>query len=237
MTDTEGVKVTIGTIVDATIIAAPSSTKNVKKERDPEMHQTKKGNEQHFSMKAHLGVDSKTKLIHSLRATPANVADSALLGDLCTAPKQVYGATKLIGVKRRLSKRKHRGLEDHTHRRYRREGAIDGGVVNEEERTKNRTKSKVRAKVERPFLIIKRVFSFAKVRCSGLKKNTNRLFVACGLCNLFLWSGVCPKRHFHPQIRGKPDEKNEAIGQKCTKRPIIVRILFLNQSFPKEAVA
>jgi IS5 family transposase len=173
--------VTTGTIVDATIIAAPSSTKNAKKERDPEMHQTKKGNEWHFGMKAHVGVDSKTKLIHSLRTTPANVADSAVLGDLLHgAETRVWGDQAYRGQKAVIKEKAPRA-QDHTHRRYRHRG-----VVNEEERAKNRTKSKVRAKGEHPFLIIKRVFGFAKVRYRGLKKNTNRLFVACGLCNLFL---------------------------------------------------
>ena len=84
----------------------------------------------------------------------------------------------------RKQKRKHRELKDHTHRRYRPEGVINGGAVNEEERAKNRTKSKVRTKGEHPFLIIKRVFGFTKVGYRGLKKNTNSLFVACRLCNL-----------------------------------------------------
>ena len=77
-----GVKVTTGTILDTAIISAPSSTKNAGTAREPEMHQTRKGNAWHFGMKAHVGVDSKTRVIHCLRTTPANVADSAVLGDL-----------------------------------------------------------------------------------------------------------------------------------------------------------
>jgi IS5 family transposase len=176
-----GVKVTTGTIVDATIIAAPSSTKNANRERDPEMHQTKKGNEWHFGMKAHIGVDSKTKVIHSLRTTPANVADSTVLGDLLHGREtRVWGDQAYRGQKA-VIKAKAPRAQDHTNRRYRHKG-----VVNENERAKNRTKSKVRARGEHPFLIIKRVFGFAKVRYRGLAKNTNRMFVACGLANLFV---------------------------------------------------
>ena len=80
--ETQGLKVSTGTIVDASIINAPSSTKNADQERDPDMHQTKKGNQWYFGMKAHIGVDSKTKLIHSVVATAANVADSTILPDL-----------------------------------------------------------------------------------------------------------------------------------------------------------
>ena len=83
-----------GTIVDATIINAPSSTKNADKARDPEMHQTKKGNQWYFGMKAHFGVDSRTKLIHAAVATPANVADSTVLAELCTATKPASGVIR-----------------------------------------------------------------------------------------------------------------------------------------------
>jgi transposase, IS5 family len=92
----KGLKVATGTIVDATIINAPSSTKNAKKARDPEMHQTKKGNQWYFGMKAHLGVDSRTKLIHAAVATPANVADGTMLPICCTGKKPACGATRRI---------------------------------------------------------------------------------------------------------------------------------------------
>jgi len=91
-----GLKVATGTIVDATIISAPSSTKNKDRQRDPEMHQTKKGNQWYFGMKAHIGVDSRTKLIHSVAATAANVHDSQLLPDLlcCMAERPVSGVIR-----------------------------------------------------------------------------------------------------------------------------------------------
>ena len=94
----KGLKVATGTIVDATIINAPSSTKNADKARDPEMHQTKKGNQWYFGMKAHVGVDSKTKMIHSVAATPANVHDSHLIADLLHGGEtRVWGDSAYAG--------------------------------------------------------------------------------------------------------------------------------------------
>jgi IS5 family transposase len=175
-----GFKVTTGTIVDATIISAPSSTKNQDGQRDPEMHQTKKGNEWHFGMKAHIGVDSATKIIHSVAATAANVHDSHLLPELLHGKEtRVWGDSAYQGqgeVIRALAPK----AKDFTHRRYRRAGKVD-----RVERRKNRFKSRVRARGEHPFLILKRVFGFAKVRYRGIAKNAERLNVACALVNLF----------------------------------------------------
>jgi IS5 family transposase len=176
-----GLKVATGTIVDATIINAPSSTKNADKARDPEMHQTKKGNQWYFGMKAHLGVDSRSKLIHAVQATPANVADSTVLPDLLHGNEtRVWGDQAYRGQRAVIREHAPRA-RDFTNRRYRHRG-----VVNEAERAKNRTKSKVRAKVEHAIGVIKRVFGFTKVRYRGLKKNAHRLLVACALANLFI---------------------------------------------------
>jgi IS5 family transposase len=176
-----GLKVATGTIVDATIINAPSSTKNAQKARDPEMHQTKKGNQWYFGMKAHLGVDSRTKLIHAAVATPANVADSTVLPDLLHGREtRVWGDQAYRG-QRAVIRHKAPKARDFTNRRYRLRGVVD-----EAERTKNRTKSKVRAKVEHSIGVIKRVFGFAKVRYRGLAKNAHRLLVTCALANLFI---------------------------------------------------
>jgi len=176
-----GLKVASGTIVDATIINAPSSTKNQSGERDPEMKQTKKGNQWYFGMKAHIGVDSKTKLIHSVAATPANVHDSQVLGHLLHgAETRVWGDSAYVGqteVIRRVAPK----ARDFTQARASRNQALS-----DVERAKNRNKSKVRAKVEHPFLVIKRIFGFAKVCYRGIAKNANRLFVACALANLFM---------------------------------------------------
>jgi transposase, IS5 family len=176
-----GLKVAGGTIVDATIIAAPSSTKNDAKARDPEMHQTRTGQQWSFGMKLHIGVDSKTKLIHSMKTTAANVHDAKVLGELLHGDEtRVYGDQAYRGQKEVI--RDHApNAKDFTNQRYRHRGTVD-----EVERGKNRTKSKVRAKVEHPFLVIKRVFGFAKVRYRGLAKNTHRLWVSCGLTNLFI---------------------------------------------------
>ena len=177
----QGLKVSSGTIVDATIINAPSSTKNQSGERDPEMKQTRKGNQWYFGMKAHIGVDSKTKLIHSVAATPANVHDSQALGHLLHgAETRVWGDSAYVGqaqVMRRMAPRA-RDFTQARASRYKALSAVEGA--------KNRNKSKVRAKVEHPFLVIKRLFGFAKVCYRGIAKNANRLFVACALANLFM---------------------------------------------------
>lgn len=176
-----GVKVAGGTIVDATILAAPSSTKNRDKARDPEMHQTRKGRQWYFGMKLHIGIDSRSKLIHSLLTTAANVHDGKVLGALLHGQeRRVYGDQAYRGQKAAI--RQHAPqAKDFTNQRYRYRGVVD-----EVERGKNRTKSSVRAKVEHPFGVIKRVFGFVKVRYRGLAKNTERLWVTCGLTNLFM---------------------------------------------------
>ena len=177
----KGVKITTGTIVDATIIHAPSSTKNREQKRDPEMHQTKKGNQWYFGMKAHVGVDSKTKLIHSVVATAANVADSVVLPELLHGEEtKVWGDQAYRGQTEAIREVAPEA-QDMTHKQYRYKDRID-----EIERAKNRTKSRVRSKVEHVFGVMKLKFGFVKVRYRGLKKNANRLFATCALVNLFL---------------------------------------------------
>ncbi len=177
----QGIKVAKGTIVDATIINAPSSTKNASGKRDPDMHQAKKGNQWYFGMKAHVGVDSKTKVIHSVVATSANVADSNVLPDLLHGEEtRVWGDQAYRG-QRDVIREHAPNARDFTNRRYRFKGVVD-----QIERGKNRTKSKVRARVEHVFGVIKRVFGFQKVRYRGLEKNAHRLFVTCALANLFI---------------------------------------------------
>ncbi|MES2038024.1 MAG: IS5 family transposase [Pseudomonadota bacterium] len=176
-----GMKVSGGTIVDATIIAAPSSTKNKDGERDPEMRQTKKGNQWHFGMKGHIGVDSKTKLIHSVVATGANVHDSQVLPDLLHGQETRYwGDSAYIGQKQ-AARSKAPKAKDFTNRRATRSHALTDA-----ERLTNSRKSSIRARVEHAFGVIKRVFGFAKVRYRGLQKNAHRLFVTCALANLFM---------------------------------------------------
>ncbi len=179
--DAKGLKIATGTIVDATIIHAPSSTKNAAQARDPEMHQTKKGNQWYFGMKAHLGVDSVLKLIHSVAATSANVHDGEVIGDLLHGRERRVWGDRAYQGKTKVIREHAPAARDFTNRRCRR-----NGVVDEAERARNRTKSKVRAKGEHPIGVIKRVFGFAKVRYRGLAKNAHRLFVACALANLFI---------------------------------------------------
>jgi IS5 family transposase len=176
-----GMKVNTGTIVDATIIDAPSSTKNRDKARDPEMHQTKKGNQWYFGMKAHIGVDSQSKLIHSVAATAANVHDSQMLEDLLHGDEtRIWGDSAYAGQGDTIRERAP-DAKDFTKKKGSRNCPLSDG-----DKAKNKTKSKVRAKVEHPFLVLKRVFGFSKVRYRGLEKNATRLFVACGLVNLYM---------------------------------------------------
>ena len=176
-----GLQVARGTIVDASIINAPSSTKNSKKERDPEMHQTKKGNQWFFGMKAHIGVDSKTKLIHSVAATAANVHDSVVIGDLLHGEEtRVWGDSAYAGKQDEIAEHAP-NARDFTNKKGGRNRPLT-----EEERATNRTKSRVRAKVEHAFGVMKRQFGFTKVRYRGLAKNAHHLFVSCALTNLVL---------------------------------------------------
>jgi len=177
-----GVRITTGTIVDATIIHAPSSTKNREQQRDPEMHPTRKGKQWYFGMKAHVGVDSKTKIIHTAVATAANVSDVAMLPDLLHGEEtRVWGDGAYQG-QTEVIRECAPGARDFTQRRCR----YKGQIVDEVAWAKNRTKSKVRAKVEHVFQVMKLKFGFVKVRYRGLKKNAQRLFVTCALVNLFM---------------------------------------------------
>jgi transposase, IS5 family len=176
-----GIRITTGTIVDATIVHAPSSTKNQKQERDPEMHQTRKGRQWYFGLKAHIGVDSKEGIVHSVCTTAANVADKHMLPDLLHGEeRKVWGDGAYQGqgeVIRQAAPR----AQDMTCRRTKYKDFVD-----ELQRKKNRVKAKVRARVEHPFRILKRVFGFDKVRYRGLKKNHNRLCACFALGNLYL---------------------------------------------------
>jgi IS5 family transposase len=177
----QGLKVSSGTIVDATIINAPSSTKNASGERDPEMHQTKKGNQWYFGMKAHVGVDSKTKMIHSVAATPANVHDSHLIADLLHGGEtRVWGDSAYAGQTEKIQATAPaaRDLTQKRGRGYK--------YLSEQQRRVNRARSRVRARVEHAIGVVKRVFHFTKVRYRGIAKNANRLFVTCALANLFM---------------------------------------------------
>lgn len=179
--EAKGIRIATGTIVDATIIHAPSSTKNASGERDPEMHQTRKGNQWYFGLKAHIGVDAKEGTVHSVVTTAANVADSRVLPELLHGEeRKVWGDGGYQGQTEAIRETAPKA-QDMTCRRTRYKTGVD-----ELQRAKNRSKSSVRAKVEHPFRILKRIFGFDKVRYRGLAKNHHRLCACFALINLYL---------------------------------------------------
>lgn len=169
-----------GTIVDATIIAAPSSTKNAAEERDPEMHQTKKGKNWHFGMKLHIGAD-KRGLVHSVATGPANEADITHLDELLHGEeKELYGDQAYWSEDHR-QQCKQAGIRYRVNRR-----AKPGKELSKHEKLVNRSRSRRRAWGEFPFHVIKRLWGFAKVRYRGIHKNTVRAFALFALSNLYL---------------------------------------------------
>jgi len=176
-----GMTLKTGTIVDATIIAAPSSTKNADRQRDPEMHQTRKGQQWYFGMKLHIGVDSQSGLAHSAVVTPANIHDKHPLPELLHGQeRRVYGDSAYASQKE-LIQGKAPTPKDFTNERIRKAGQVD-----EAKRAKNRNKSKIRARVEHVFAVVKRLWGFTKVRYRGLAKNADRAFTALALANIYL---------------------------------------------------
>ena len=181
-----GLMLKTGTVVDATLIAAPSSTKNDKGERDPQMHQTKKGNQWHFGMKAHIGVDAKSGLTHSLATTAANEHDLNQAGNLLHGKEEfVFGDAGYQGAPKR---------EELAEVKVEWAIAERPGKVKalKKQPRKNkaiiqfeRLKASIRAKVEHPFRLIKRQFGFVKARYKGLMKNDNQLAMLFTLANLF----------------------------------------------------
>lgn len=177
----QGITLCSGTLVDATIIDAPSSTKNEAKERDPEMSSTKKGNAWYFGMKAHIGADADSGLVHSVETTTAKVHDSQVWDELlhggetsvwadkgyvsATREAAFCGPGKFWGVMRKAPK---------------------GAELHETDKDINRVIAKVRARVEHPFRVIKRQFGYLKTRYFGLAKNRAQLFALFTLANLFL---------------------------------------------------
>src|SRR5713101_5388613 len=179
--ESRGIRITTGTIVDATIIHAPSSTKNRSGERDPEMHQTRKGKQWYFGLKAHIGVDSKHGHVHSVCTSAASVADKHMLPDLLHGEeRKVWGDGGYQGQTEAIQEAAPHA-QDMTCRRTKFKNHID-----EEAKRKNTTKSKVRAKVEHVFRILKRVFGFDRVRYRGIAKNHHRLCANFALINLYL---------------------------------------------------
>ena len=180
-----GLMLKTGTVVDATLIAAPSSTKNASGERDPEMHQTRKGNQWYFGMKAHIGVDAESGLVHTVLGTAANVNDVTQgHGLLHGAEAIVFADTGYQGVDKRTEAT---GVPWHVALRPGKRRALDKKTPRGALRDKiEKLKASVRAKVEHPFRVIKRQFGHTKVRYRGLAKNTQQLITLFALSNLWM---------------------------------------------------
>ena len=175
-----------GTVVDATIIAAPSSTKNQNGERDPEMRQTKKGNQWHFGMKAHIGVDAESGLTHTLVTTPANIADVTQAQQLLHGEETVaFGDAGYQGVDKREENKDSEVTWEVAMRPGKRK-ALPNTAIGRLKAQVEQLKASVRAKVEHPFHIVKNLFGMKKVRYRGLAKNTAQLFTLFGLANLLI---------------------------------------------------
>ena len=180
----KGLMLKRGSIVDATIIAAPSSTKNAEGARDPEMHQTRKGNQWYFGMKAHIGVDADSGLVHTVTATAANEADVEQVDQLLHGKEKVVHADAgYAGAQTRVGRK---GLRwEIAAKRGRIKAMKDGREKRALERIEKR-KASVRAKVEHPFRVIKRQFGLMKVRFRGLAKNTAHVITLFALSNLWM---------------------------------------------------
>ena len=182
---TNGMMISTGTIVDASIIEAPSSTKNATKERDPEMHSTKKGNQWYFGMKSHIGVDEDTGIVHSATATPANTHDITEAHKLLRKTDSVVrGDAGYIGLSNREE------IQETAPELIciinQRIGKIRALPQDHPDRQRESSNASIRAKVERPFLFIKRIFGYRKVRYRGLSKNHARLLLLFASTNLIL---------------------------------------------------
>jgi len=181
----KGLMLKEGTVVDATIISAPSSTKNQSGQRDPEMHQTKKGNQWHFGMKMHIGADASSGLVHTVVTTPANV------NDVTQGHALLHGEENLV-----FADAGYQGIEKreetctdatwHVAMRPGKRKALPATEIGRLDEEIERMKASIRAKVEHPFHIVKNLFGLRKVRYRGLAKNTAQLFTLLGLANLLI---------------------------------------------------
>ncbi len=182
-----GLSLRQGTIVDATLIHAPSSTKNKDGKLDPEMDQTKKGNQYYFGPKAHIGVDDESGLVHSIVVTAANVADVTQVDKLLHGKENVVCAdTGYIGVEKREEHAGRKVIWQIAARRstYKKHGTRS--ALYKATRKIEKAKAQVRAKVDHPFRVIKRQFGYAKVRFRGLAKNTAQMLTLFALSNLWM---------------------------------------------------
>lgn len=184
-----GLLLKAGTVVDATLIAAPTSTKNKGKARDPEMHSSKKGNQWHFGMKAHIGVDAESGLVHTVRGTSGNVGDVTEGNALLHGQEAVaFGDAGYQGIQKRADANGdvtwHIAMGPSKRKALNKDNPADALIDQAE-----KLKAGIRAKVEHPFRVIKRQFGMVKVRYRGLKKNTAQLYTLFALSNLWMVRG------------------------------------------------
>ncbi len=177
-----------GTLVDATIIDAPSSTKNKQKKRDPEMHQTKKGNQWYFGMKAHIGVDLDSGLVHSLTGTAANISDISETHNLLHGEEEmVFADAGYTGIENREEIKTCKATWHVAMKRSKRKKLKDaGGELGKANEAVEKSKARIRAFVEHPFRVLKRQFGYQKIRYRGLSKNTAQLHMLFALGNLYM---------------------------------------------------
>jgi len=175
-----GLLVGKGTIVDASIIDAPSSTKNAKKKRDPQMHQTKKGKQWYFGMKVHIGVDTDSGLVHTVRGTGANVADVNVLGELLHGGEESLHGDSAYHSKQLKAQAEESGIAFDVNERGTKHRALT-----KMQRARNRRLSRVRATVEHPFLVVKRLWGHTKVRYRGIAKNLAQMHTLFALANVY----------------------------------------------------
>lgn len=184
-----------GTIVDSTLISAPTSTKNTEKKRDPQAHSTKKGKNYYFGYKAHIGVDKDTGLVHTVKATAANVHDVTMMAELLTGEEEtIYGDSGYLGADKRedavIRNKKGKKIRYKINRRpsqVKKASAHSKGQIKRREREK----SSVRAKVEHVFAVVKNRFLYRKTRYRGLRKQTAKLNMVFALANLILADRPC----------------------------------------------
>lgn len=190
-----GLLMTQGTLVDATLIAAPSSTKNKAHTRDPEMHQTKKGNQWDFGMKAHIGVDKDSGLVHTLRTTAANVSDISQAPTLLHGQvRDVWADADYVGVEKREDMQETLAANEqevrwHVAKRRKSIEKLADGWQKSMAQAYERLKAQVRAYVEHPFHVVKNIFKYKKTRYKGLAKNDAQLNVLSALSNLYMVRG------------------------------------------------
>jgi IS5 family transposase len=169
-----------GTVVDATIINAPSSTKNAEQKRDPEMHQTRKGKQWYFGMKVHTGTDADSGIVHTVSGTAANEADVNMLGELLHGDEACLRGDSAYHSKQLKAQAEAAGIAFEVNER-----GSKNAPLTKKQRTRNRRLSRVRAIVEHPFLVVKRLWGHAKVRYRGIAKNLAQMRMLFGLANIY----------------------------------------------------